>query len=51
METYKSLVGNGADVLMRRMLKTVGAQLSEEQVRDFRAAYDRRYESEPLRLV
>lgn len=51
VETYKSLVGNGADVLMRRMLKTVGAQLSEEQVRDFRAAYDRRYESEPLRLV
>ena len=44
-------VGNGADVLMRRMLKTVGAQLSEEQVREFRAAYDRRYESEPMKLV
>ena len=51
VETYKSLVGNGADVLMRRMLKTVGAQLSEEQVREFRAAYDRRYESEPMKLV
>jgi phosphoglycolate phosphatase len=51
VETYKTLVGNGADVLMRRMLKTVGAQLSEEKLREFRAAYDRRYESDPMALV
>lgn len=50
-ETYKSLVGNGADVLMRRMLKTVGAQFPEEKIREFRAAYDRRYESQPMALV
>lgn len=51
VETYKTLVGNGADVLMRRMLKTVGAQLPEDKLRQFRAAYDRRYESDPMALV
>ena len=50
-ETYKRLVGNGADVLMKRMLHTVGAQFSEETLRRFRAAYDRHYESEPMKLV
>lgn len=28
VEQYKQLVGNGADLLMRRMLKTVGARFS-----------------------
>ncbi len=51
VETYKSLVGNGADVLMRRMLKTVGANFPEEKIRQFRKAYDQRYESEPMALV
>lgn len=50
-ERYKHLVGNGADVLMRRMLDTAGARFSEEELKAFRAEYDRRYESEPLKLV
>ena len=51
VETYKTLVGNGADVLMRRMLKAVGAEFPEEKIKEFRASYDRRYESEPMALV
>ena len=39
---YKHLVGNGADLLMRRMLARVGAKLSEEELKRFRAEYDRR---------
>lgn len=50
-ETYKTLVGNGADVLMDRMLATVGAALSPGERKAFRAAYDRRYEADPLALV
>lgn len=50
-EDYKQLVGNGADVLMRRMLKAVGARLDEDEFKKFRAEYDRRYESEPMKLV
>ena len=51
VEQYKQLVGNGADLLMRRMLKTVGARFSEEVIQSFRTAYDRRYESDPMALV
>lgn len=50
-EKYKYLVGNGADILMRRMLDAVGARFSEEKIKAFRAEYDRRYESEPMKLV
>lgn len=50
-ESYKQLVGNGADVLMKRMLAEVGAELSESEFKQFRAEYDRRYESEPMQLV
>ncbi len=50
-EEYRYLVGNGADVLMKRMLFAVGASLSKEEFRKFREEYDRRYESEPMRLV
>ncbi len=50
-EEYKYLVGSGADTLMKRMLARVGAELSEEELRRFRAEYDRRYESEPMKLV
>lgn len=50
-EAYRLLVGDGADMLMRRMLQTVGAVLPEEELRAFRAAYDRRYESDPMLLV
>ena len=50
-EDYKALVGNGADVLMRRMLRTVGAQFPEEKICQFRAFYDHCYESDPMALV
>lgn len=50
-EEYKKLVGNGAEKLMERMLKRANASLSEEQRKAFRAEYDRRYESEPMKLV
>ncbi len=50
-EQYKTLVGNGADKLIRRMLRTVGAQFPEERVRQFRAYYDSLYESDPMALV
>ncbi len=48
---YRLLVGNGAQVLMDRMLAQVGAQLSPEDRRAFRAEYDRRYAADPLALV
>lgn len=48
---YKHLVGNGADLLMRRMLARVGAKLSEEELKRFRAEYDRRYADDPMALV
>ena len=48
---YKRLVGNGADVLIQRMLETVGARLRPEDVKALRAAYDRRYEADPLALA
>ena len=50
-DAYKLLVGNGADTLMRRMLRTVGAKFSDAELTEFRAEYDRLYESDPLRLV
>ena len=50
-DAYKLLVGNGADTLMRRMLRTVGAKFSYAQLTEFRAEYYRLYESDPLRLV
>ena len=50
-QAYRQLVGNGADVLMQRMLERVGAVLPPEKRQAFRAEYDRRYESDPLHLV
>ena len=50
-EEYKLLVGNGADMLIRRMLARVGAGLREAEIKNFRAEYDRRYESRPMHLV
>ena len=47
VEDYKQLVGNGADVLMDRMLRTVGAELSPQERKRFRQEYDRRYEAQP----
>lgn len=48
---YRTLVGNGAAVLMDRMLAHVGAELSPEDRRRFRAEYDRRYAADPLALA
>ncbi len=48
---YRRLVGNGADLLMKRMLAQVGATLSPADVASFRAEYDRLYESDPMKLV
>lgn len=48
---YRTLVGNGADVLMDRMLARVGAHLTGEARRAFRAEYDRCYAEDPLALV
>lgn len=52
-ERYRQLVGNGADVLMRRMLETAkaGQPYSEDEVKALRATYDALYESDPTRLV
>ena len=44
-ERYRRLVGNGADVLMRRMLDAVSAQpYTEADVQALRATYDALYE-------
>lgn len=48
---YRTLVGNGAQVLMDRMLAHVGAHLAEDARRAFRAEYDRRYAADPLALA
>lgn len=50
-EEYKLLVGNGADMLIARMAARVGARLNEQELAALRAEYDRRYESEPMKLV
>ncbi len=50
-EEYKQMVGNGADMLIRRMALRAGAELSENCLREMRAEYDRRYEAEPMKLV
>ncbi len=48
---YKMMVGNGADMLIRRMAARSGAALTEENLKAMRAEYDRRYEAEPMKLV
>ena len=48
---YRTLVGNGADTLMRRMLKTVAGEFTEEEVARLRQVYDRAYEADPMHLV
>ena len=51
VQEYKLMVGNGADVLIARMAAHVGARLNEAELAALRAEYDRRYESEPMKLV
>ncbi len=50
-EEYKMMVGNGADMLIRRMAARAGAALTEENLKEMRKEYDRRYEAEPMRFV
>lgn len=51
VQLYRYLVGDGAAVLMERMLKAANAAPGSVDIAAFRAEYDRRYESEPMRLV
>ena len=50
-DEYKMMIGNGADMLIRRMLNKVAGEYSEETVKAVRKKYDELYESEPLKLV
>jgi len=51
VELYRQLVGNGADVLMRRMLTAAGADYTEDTVKALRKTYDALYEADPTKLV
>ena len=51
VEEYRNLAGNGADILMRRMLTASLGRYQEEQVAPLRAVYDRLYAQDPMRLV
>lgn len=50
---YRYLVGNGADLLMRRMLNTVCGEgnYTEDDVQKLRKTYDALYESNPTYIV
>lgn len=50
-ENYRQYVGNGADRLMRRLLRVSAAPEDEKTVSALRAEYDRLYEQDPLYLV
>ncbi|MGN0479322.1 MAG: HAD family hydrolase [Hominenteromicrobium sp.] len=50
-QRYRRLVGNGADVLMRRMLQATGRPYTEADAQALRKTYDALYESDPTRLV
>lgn len=50
-ERFRYLVGNGADELMRGMLRTVAGRADEAEVKRLRQVYDRVYAQDPLCLV
>lgn len=50
-ELYRQLVGNGADVLIRRMLLSTGLPHTEKTVQAVRKTYDALYEADPTKLV
>lgn len=50
-EGYKKHVGNGADMLIKRILKAAGINPSPEVCKTVRAQYDKLYEADPLYLV
>lgn len=51
IEEYRHLVGNGADVLMRGMLRRAAGSYTEEAARRLRRVYDSFYEADPVRDV
>lgn len=51
VEEYRTLVGNGADTLMRRMLTFTAGGFTEEEVSRVRRIYDNAYASDPMRQV
>lgn len=51
VELYRQLAGNGADVLIRRMLASTNMPHSEETVAAVRKTYDALYEADPTKLV
>lgn len=51
VERYRQLVGNGRDVLIRRMLAETGKPHTEADVQAMCATYDSFYESDPTHLV
>lgn len=50
-ELYRQLAGNGADVLIRRMLSSTGIPHTEDTVQTVRKTYDALYEADPTKLV
>lgn len=51
IEEYRLLVGNGADMLMRGMLRRTAGSYTEEDVQRLRRVYDDLYEADPVRDV
>ena len=51
VERFKQLVGNGRDVLIRRMLEESGRPFTGEDFEKVGAAYDAFYAADPLHLV
>lgn len=50
-EDYRTIVGDGADTQMRRMLKRVKGVFSEEELSHLRAIYDGYYAADPTALI
>jgi haloacid dehalogenase superfamily, subfamily IA, variant 1 with third motif having Dx(3-4)D or Dx(3-4)E len=52
-EKYKLMVGNGADKLISRMLKSSNksANFSEDKIHAMRHVYDKLYEANPMKFV
>lgn len=50
-ELYRQLVGNGADVLIRRMLSSTDMPYTDDTVQAVRKTYDTLYEADPTKLV
>lgn len=50
-EEFRHLVGNGADNLMRGLLKTAGSDGSPKDTAELRQCFDRLYAADPLHLL